>query len=203
LTIVAAGANRFLRRREELALDYAAAVNARSRMLRRRRPRAIAEPYTAARPRRQRRLSLLASRRSNRALDGVTATNEPGHICFGYAGPSHSGHGAYSFLPELDRHGRSVGVDRDRPIRFRLRGAEMKGSRARRFIWACSISRDIGRSNRPRTVHDRIRSALPHAGASGSSSADCGLKYPAARRAMGTMCAMVEGARMVRREVGV
>jgi len=54
----------------------------------------------------------------------------------------------------------------------------------------------------PRTVADRIRRALPHASAERIVVApDCGLKYLPRDVAYGKMCAMVEGAGMVRREL--
>ena len=55
----------------------------------------------------------------------------------------------------------------------------------------------------PEIVAKRIRRALPHAGAERIVVApDCGLKYLPRDVAYGKMCAMVEGARMVRRELG-
>jgi 5-methyltetrahydropteroyltriglutamate--homocysteine methyltransferase len=55
----------------------------------------------------------------------------------------------------------------------------------------------------PETVAARIRRALPHAPAERIVVApDCGLKYLPREIAFGKMCAMVAGARIVRRELG-
>jgi 5-methyltetrahydropteroyltriglutamate--homocysteine methyltransferase len=55
----------------------------------------------------------------------------------------------------------------------------------------------------PDTVAARIRRALPHVGAERIVVApDCGLKYLPRDVAYGKMCAMVEGAKIVRRELG-
>jgi 5-methyltetrahydropteroyltriglutamate--homocysteine methyltransferase len=56
---------------------------------------------------------------------------------------------------------------------------------------------------KPETVAARIRRALPHAPPSRIVVApDCGLKYLPRDVAYGKMCAMVEGANIVRRELG-
>jgi 5-methyltetrahydropteroyltriglutamate--homocysteine methyltransferase len=56
----------------------------------------------------------------------------------------------------------------------------------------------------PATVAARIRRALPHVPAEGIVVApDCGLKYVPREVAYGKICAMVEGTRIVRRELGV
>ena len=55
---------------------------------------------------------------------------------------------------------------------------------------------------KPDTVAARIRRALPHVAAQQIVVApDCGLKYLPREVAYGKMCAMVEGARIVRREL--
>jgi 5-methyltetrahydropteroyltriglutamate--homocysteine methyltransferase len=56
----------------------------------------------------------------------------------------------------------------------------------------------------PETVAKRIRRALPHVPAERIVVApDCGLKYLPREVAFGKMCAMVEGTKIVRRELGV
>ena len=55
----------------------------------------------------------------------------------------------------------------------------------------------------PEVVADRIRRALPYAAAENIIIApDCGMKYLPRDVAYGKMLAMVEGARIMRREVG-
>src|SRR6187455_2361775 len=83
----------------ELALDYAAAVNAEIRDLFAAGADIVQidEPYLQARPARAREYGLAAL---ERALDGITGTTAV-HICFGYAAIIHERPSGYSFLPEL------------------------------------------------------------------------------------------------------
>ena len=54
----------------------------------------------------------------------------------------------------------------------------------------------------PQAVADRIRKALPHIEPERLIIApDCGLKYLPREVAFGKMCAMVEGARLMRKEL--
>src|SRR6187455_2342057 len=91
--------NDFYKDEEEMALDYANAVNAEIKdlfaagadMVQ------IDEPYLQARPEKARRYGLAAL---NRALEGITGTTAV-HLCFGYAAIIHERPSGYSFLPEL------------------------------------------------------------------------------------------------------
>src|SRR5256714_4124185 len=91
--------NDFYKDEEEMALDYAAAVNAEIKDLFAAGADIVQidEPYMQARPEKARKYGLKAL---NRALDGVTGTTAV-HICFGYAAIIHERPSGYSFLPEL------------------------------------------------------------------------------------------------------
>ena len=91
--------NDFYKSEEELALDYAAAVNEEIKDLFAAGADIIQidEPYMQARPEKARRYGLAAL---NRALDGVSGTTAV-HLCFGYAAIIHERPPAYSFLAEL------------------------------------------------------------------------------------------------------
>src|SRR3984885_11130965 len=91
--------NDFYADEEDLALDYAAAVNAEIKDLFAAGADIVQidEPYMQARPDKARKFGLKAL---NRALDGVTGTTAV-HICFGYAAIIHVRPEGYSFLPEL------------------------------------------------------------------------------------------------------
>ena len=91
--------NDFYKDEEEMALDYAAAVNAEIRDLFVAGADVVQidEPYMQARPEKARKYGLKAL---NAALDGVTGTTAV-HICFGYAAIIHVRPEGYSFLPEL------------------------------------------------------------------------------------------------------
>ena len=84
---------------EELALDYAAAVNEEIKDLFAAGADVVQidEPYMQARAETARRYGLQAVAR---ALDGVEGTTAL-HICFGYAAIIHERPEGYSFLPEL------------------------------------------------------------------------------------------------------
>src|ERR1700726_2443672 len=91
--------NDYYSREEDLALDYAAAVNEEIKDLFAAGADVVQidEPYLQARPEKARQYGLRAL---NRALEGVTGTTTV-HICFGYAAIIHERPSGYSFLPEL------------------------------------------------------------------------------------------------------
>src|SRR5882757_4119339 len=91
--------NDFYQSEEEMALDYAAAVNEEIRDLFAAGADVVQidEPYMQARPEKARQFGVAAL---NRALDGVTGTTAV-HICFGYAAIIHERPSGYSFLLEL------------------------------------------------------------------------------------------------------
>src|SRR5580765_7585527 len=91
--------NDFYKDEEEMALDYANAVNAEIKDLFAAGADIVQidEPYMQARPEKARKYGLKAL---NAALDGVTGATAV-HICFGYAAIIHVRPECYSFLPEL------------------------------------------------------------------------------------------------------
>ena len=190
--------NDFYGDEEELALDYAAAVNAEIKDLFAAGADIVQidEPYMQARPEKARRYGIKAL---NRALDGVTGTTAV-HICFGYAAIIHQRPSGYSFLPELEGTAvRQVSIE---TAQSGLDCAVLERLASKTIILGVLDLADMTIES-PRTVADRIRRALPHAGAERIVVApDCGLKYLPRDVAYGKMCAMVEGARMVRRELG-
>jgi 5-methyltetrahydropteroyltriglutamate--homocysteine methyltransferase len=190
--------NDFYADEEELALDYAAAVNAEIKDLFAAGADIVQidEPYMQARPEKARRYGVKAL---NRALDGVTGTTAV-HICFGYAAIIHQRPSGYSFLPELEGTAvRQVSIE---TAQSGLDCAVLERLASKTIILGVLDLSDMTVES-PRTVADRIRRALPHAGAERIVVApDCGLKYLPRDVAYGKMCAMVEGARMVRRELG-
>jgi 5-methyltetrahydropteroyltriglutamate--homocysteine methyltransferase len=190
--------NDFYGDEEELALDYAAAVNAEIKDLFAAGADIVQidEPYMQARPEKARRYGIKAL---NRALDGVTGTTAV-HICFGYAAIIHQRPSGYSFLPELEGTAvRQVSIE---TAQSGLDCAVLERLASKTIILGVLDLSDMT-VELPRTVADRIRRALPHTGAERIVVApDCGLKYLPRDVAYGKMCAMVEGARMVRRELG-
>jgi len=189
--------NDFYGDEEELALDYAAAVNAEIKDLFAAGADIVQidEPYMQARPEKARRYGVKAL---NRALEGVTGTTAV-HICFGYAAIIHQRPSGYSFLPELEGTAvRQVSIE---TAQSGLDCAVLERLASKTIILGVLDLSDMAIES-PRTVADRIRRALPHASAERIVVApDCGLKYLPRDVAFGKMCAMVEGAAMVRREL--
>jgi len=189
--------NDFYGDEEELALDYAAAVNAEIKDLFAAGADIVQidEPYMQARPEKARRYGVKAL---NRALEVVTGTTAV-HICFGYAAIIHQRPSGYSFLPELEGTAvRQVSIE---TAQSGLDCAVLERLASKTIILGVLDLSDMTVES-PRTVADRIRRALPHASAERIVVApDCGLKYLPRDVAFGKMCAMVEGAAMVRREL--
>src|SRR6202162_4937474 len=91
--------NDFYKDEGEMALDYAAAVNAEIKDLFAAGADIVQidEPYMQARPEKARKFGWKAF---NAALDGMKGTTAV-HICFGYAAVIHVRPSGYSFLPEF------------------------------------------------------------------------------------------------------
>ncbi len=120
----------------EMALDYAAAVNAEIKDLFAAGADVVQidEPYMQARPEKARKYGLAAL---DRALDGVSGTTAV-HICFGYAAIIHVRPPGYSFLPELEIPPSSR--SRSKPRNPRSTAPCWRSCRARPSSSACSIS---------------------------------------------------------------
>jgi 5-methyltetrahydropteroyltriglutamate--homocysteine methyltransferase len=189
--------NDFYKDEGEMALDYAAAVNAEIKDLFAAGADVVQidEPYMQARPEKARQFGLQAF---NAALDGVTGTTAV-HICFGYAAVIHVRPPGYSFLPEFANSPvKQVSIETaqsglDCAVLARLPGKTI-------ILGTLDLS-DMNLET-PETVAARIRRALPHVPAERLVIApDCGLKYLPRATAYGKMRAMVEGAEIVRREL--
>jgi 5-methyltetrahydropteroyltriglutamate--homocysteine methyltransferase len=191
--------NDFYEDEAEMALDYAAAVNAEIKDLFAAGADIVQidEPYMQARPEKARQYGLKALAR---ALDGVSGTTAV-HICFGYAAIIHVRPPGYSFLPELEAVPvRQVSVE---TAQSGLDCAVLSRLPSKTIILGVLDLSDMSIET-PETVAGRIRRALPHVPAERIVIApDCGLKYLPREVAFGKICAMVEGARIVRRELGV
>src|SRR4051794_25592002 len=189
--------NDFYADEEEMALDYAAAVNAEIKDVFAAGADVVQidEPYMQARPDKARKYGLKAL---NRALEGITGTTAV-HICFGYAAIIHVRPEGYSFLPELENAPvKQVSVE---TAQSGLDCAVL-GKLPSKTIILGVLDLSDKTVETPETVAARIRRALPHVPAERIIVApDCGLKYLPRDVAFGKLAAMVEGARIVRREV--
>ena len=148
-----------------------------------------------ARPEKARAFGLDTLRTALAGLEGKTAL----HICFGYAAIIHERPEGYSFLPELaDTALDQISIETaqsnlDCAILERLAGKTI-------ILGVLDLSTHDVESGE--LVARRIRRALPFVPAERLIIApDCGLKYLPRDVARGKMAAMVEGARIVRREL--
>ena len=189
--------NDFYDSEEEMAVDYAAAVNEEIRDLFAAGADIVQidEPYMQARPDKARQYGLKALARALEGVEGETAL----HICFGYAAIIHERPSGYNFLPELaDTAVKAISIETaqsnlDTSILAKLDGKTI-------ILGVLDLSDPEVET--PETVAARIRKALPYVAAEKIVLApDCGLKYLPRETAFGKMKAMAEGAAIVRREV--
>jgi 5-methyltetrahydropteroyltriglutamate--homocysteine methyltransferase len=189
--------NDFYQDEGELALDYAAAVNAEIRDLFAAGADIVQidEPYMQARPEKARQFGVAAVKRALEGISGTTAL----HICFGYAAIIHVRPSGYSFLPELaDTAVKQVSIETaqsnlDTSVLAKLSGKTI-------ILGVIDLSGVTVET--PEKVAERIRRALPYVSADRIVVApDCGMKYLPRDVAFGKMKAMVDGAAIVRAEV--
>ncbi|HVA95813.1 MAG TPA: uroporphyrinogen decarboxylase family protein [Candidatus Dormibacteraeota bacterium] len=182
---------------EELALDYAAAVNEEIKDLFAAGADVVQidEPYMQARPQKARLYALSALKR---ALQGVTGTTAV-HLCFGYAAIIHERPAGYSFLPELaESPAHQISIETaqsslDCSVLQKLPGKTI-------ILGVLDLS--THEVETPEVVAARIRRALPFVNPERIIVApDCGLKYLPREVAFGKMKAMVDGAALVRGEL--
>jgi 5-methyltetrahydropteroyltriglutamate--homocysteine methyltransferase len=183
----------------EAALAYAAAVNDEVRDLFAAGADIVQldEPYLAARPENARAYGVEAIDRALAGIDGVTAI----HLCFGYAAIVHNRGNVYPFLEELAASAvQQVSIEAAQP--------NLDLSVLERFSEKTVILGVLNlgdeRVETPDIVAGRIRAGLAYVGPDRLVvSPDCGMKYLPREIAFAKLVAMVEGARLVRRELGV
>jgi 5-methyltetrahydropteroyltriglutamate--homocysteine methyltransferase len=185
---------------EAAAMDYAAAVNAEIKALFAAGADVVQldEPYMEALPDKARRYAVKAI---NAALDGVGGTTAV-HLCFGYAyvvkdKPWHG----YHFLPELaDCKVNQISIEAAQPKLDEL--AMLRELKGKTIVFGV-IDMGDAEVESAETVAARIRRGLEYVEAERLMLApDCGMKYLPRATAFGKLKAMVEGANMVRKELG-
>jgi 5-methyltetrahydropteroyltriglutamate--homocysteine methyltransferase len=189
--------NDFYKDEGEMALDYAAAVNAEIKDLFAAGADVVQidEPYMQARPEKARKHGVAAL---NRALEGVTGTTAV-HICFGYAAIIHERPSGYSFLPEFEQTPvKQVSIE---TAQSNLDTSILKTLPDKTIILGV-LDLSTHEVETPEIVAARIERALPYVDAKRLVIApDCGLKYLPRAVAFGKMKAMADGARIVRQKV--
>jgi 5-methyltetrahydropteroyltriglutamate--homocysteine methyltransferase len=183
---------------EEMVADYAAAVNAEIQDLFAAGADIVQidEPYLQARAEKARKYGVDGLKRALRDVKGTTAV----HLCFGYAAIIHERPSGYSFLSELA----DTPVDQ---ISIETAQSSLDCSILRKLPGKTIILGVLDLSNnnieQPETVAARIRRALEHVSAERIVVApDCGMKYLPREVAFGKLQAMVNGAQLVRSELG-
>ena len=181
-----------------LALDFAAAVNDEIRDLQAAGADVVQidEPYLQARPEKARAYAVEVINRALRGIDITTAL----HTCFGYAHIVKDRPPGYSFLEELnDCIVDQISLETAQP---KLDPAILATISDKTLIIGVLDLGD-GEVETPAIVAQRIRRALAHVSATRLVVApDCGMKYLSREVARGKLRALVEGAEIVRAELG-
>ena len=190
--------NDFYTTEEDAAMDYAAAVNEEIHDLFAAGADVVQldEPYMQARPDKARQFGLKALDRALEGIQGTTAV----HICFGYAAIIHQRPSGYSFLPELAGCGcNQVSIETAQSELDCAVLATLEGKK----IMVGAIDLADMTVETPDVVVARIKRALPYVKPENIIIApDCGMKYLPRDVAFGKMRAMVEAAKILRREFG-
>jgi 5-methyltetrahydropteroyltriglutamate--homocysteine methyltransferase len=191
--------NEFYRDDEEMAMDFAAAVNAEAKELEAAGADVIQldEPWLRNDPEAAKRYAVPAI---NRALEGIRVPTVV-HLCFGYAAvvPGATKPSGYSFLPGLaDSIAQQISIEAAQP---RLDLGVLKDLAGKKILLGVL---DLGDDaiETPAQVAERIRTALKYVAPQDLIPApDCGMKYMAREVAFGKLAALVAGAALVRREI--
>jgi len=197
-TMLQQAQNDFYGSEAEAAMDYAAAVNEEIKDLFAAGADVVQidEPYMQARPEKARQYGLQAL---NRALEGIQGTTCV-HICFGYAAVIHQKPSGYSFLPEFAGCAcDQVSIEAAQP---KLDCAVLATLAQKKIMVGCLDLNDLNIET-PQVVAARIRRALAFVAKERVILApDCGMKYLPRDVAQEKLRAMVEAARILRREFG-
>ncbi|MGB6942551.1 MAG: uroporphyrinogen decarboxylase family protein [Bryobacteraceae bacterium] len=190
--------NDFYQSEEEMAMDYAAAVNEEIKDLFAAGADIVQidEPYMQAMPEKARQFGLKALSRALEGVRGETAI----HLCFGYAAMVANRPSEYQFLSELaDAPVNCISIETaqsslDCSVLAKLTGKKI-------ILGVLDLSSNEVET--PEKVAARIRRALPYISAEQLIIApDCGMKYLPQDVAFGKLQAMVAGAGLVRAELG-
>jgi 5-methyltetrahydropteroyltriglutamate--homocysteine methyltransferase len=191
--------NEFYRDEEEMAMDFAEAVNAEAHELQNAGADIIQldEPWLRNDPEAAARYAVKAI---NRALQGITVPTVV-HLCFGYAAvvPGSSKPTGYSFLPGLaDSIAQQISIEAAQP---KLDLGVLKDLAGKKIMLGVL---DLGDSaiETPQEVAARIRAGLKFVARENLIAApDCGMKYLPRDIAFGKLRALAAGAAIVRREI--
>lgn len=191
--------NEFYKDDEEMAMDFAAAVNEEAHELQNAGADVIQldEPWLRNDPEGAKRYAVKVI---NRALQGLTVPTVV-HLCFGYAAvvPGATKPTGYSFLPGLaDTIAQQISIEAAQP---KLDLGVLKDLAGKKIMLGVL---DLG-DNRIETAEQvaaRIRAGLKYVAPENLIPApDCGMKYLPRDVAFGKLLALAAGAAIVRREI--
>ncbi|MBV8446899.1 MAG: 5-methyltetrahydropteroyltriglutamate--homocysteine methyltransferase [Hyphomicrobiales bacterium] len=189
--------NEYYRDEAEVALAYAAAVNAEARELEQVGIDVIQldEPWLQARPEAAARFAVPAINRALEGLEGETVV----HLCFGYAEIVRDKPSGYSFLPQLsDCIADAISIEAAQP---KLDLGVLRELGDKRVLLGVL---DLGSPEveSAEEVASRIRQGLKFLAPQRLTPApDCGMKYLTRATALGKLKALAEGAALVRHEL--
>jgi 5-methyltetrahydropteroyltriglutamate--homocysteine methyltransferase len=184
---------------EEMAMDFAAAVNAEAHDLQKAGADVIQldEPWVRNDPEAARRYAVKAI---NRALQGLTVPTVV-HVCFGYAAvvPGATKPTGYSFLAELaGTDAQQISIESAQP---KLDLGVLKDLSGKTIMLGVLDLGDLEIES-AQTVAERIRAGLKYVAPEKLIAApDCGMKYLPRDVAFGKLRALSAGAALVRREL--
>jgi 5-methyltetrahydropteroyltriglutamate--homocysteine methyltransferase len=187
----------FYRDEEELAMDYAAAVNEELRDILATGVDTVQldEPWMQAKADRAARYGV---RVLNRALEGIDAPTVV-HLCFGYAEMVRDKPPAYTFLTELaDSKARQISIEAAQP---KLDVGVLRDLSNKQIMLGV-IDLSTTTAETAEEVAGRIRAGLKHVAPERLVAApDCGMKYLSRDLAFAKLSALAAGAAIVRREL--
>ncbi len=189
--------NDFYADEEQLAMDYAVAVNEELRRLKASGVDVVQldEPWVRTAPEKAVRYGLRAINRALEGIDRPTAV----HLCFGYAAVVANKPSGYSFLAQLaDTIADQVSIEAAQP---RLDLGVLRELAGKKIILGVI---DLGDPavETAETIAERIRQGLKFVPPENLILApDCGMKYLSRDVAYGKLRALVDGAAIVRREL--
>jgi 5-methyltetrahydropteroyltriglutamate--homocysteine methyltransferase len=196
-TLTQQAQNEFYRDEEELAMDYAVAVNQELGALKATGVDVVQldEPWVRTSPEKASRYGIKAINRALEGIEGPTVV----HLCFGYAAVVANKPSGYSFLPQLaDTVAQQISIEAAQP---KLDLGVLKDLSGKTIMLGVL---DLGDAavETAETVAQRLRAALRFVPADRLVAApDCGMKYLPRATAFGKLKAMAEGAAIVRREL--
>ena len=191
--------NEFYKDDEELAMAFAAAVNAEALDLQKAGADVIQldEPWVRNNPELAKRYAVKAI---NRALQGITVPTVV-HLCFGYAAvvPGLSKPSGYSFLPQLaDTIAQQISIESAQP---KIDLGVLKDLAPKKVMLGV-IDLNDPEIETPQKIAERIRAGLKYLPPDKLLPApDCGMKYLPRATAFGKLKALAEGAAIVRKEL--